>query len=129
MWILAGLNHKFIEAGRSVEKYIRVLSELLNGISDLCKIMLRKFFQADFAINRHEDVGHQGDKRLVCADVRSRLFTANVLLASGKRQHKTTLPAAINSLAGKTARHLSHIRFSRSDHATVGASKAHGHTK
>ena len=59
-----------------------------DGVIGFQKVLFADFPQALRPDRRQIDRGHQGAQRLVRADVRRRLFPADVLFAGGKRQHK-----------------------------------------
>ena len=78
------------------------------------------------AVDRQEDGRHQGDQRLVGADVRGRLLAADVLLAGAERQDEAALAVAVLGLADEAARHLAEELFLAGDHAAVGSAESDG---
>ena len=60
---------------------------------ELClgEVLLGELAQALFAVDGEEDGDHQGDERLVGADVGGRLFAADVLLAGGEGEDEAAL--------------------------------------
>ena len=76
-----------------------------------------------------KDRRHQRDERLVGADVRGRLFAADVLLARGQRQNKAAIPCPVDRLPGEPARHLAHELFLGRDDAAERAAIAERHAE
>ena len=69
-------------------------------------IHLRQACEPGFAKQRHVNGERQGNQARVGANVRRRLFAANMLFARRQRQHKTTAVIGINSFAAQTTGHL-----------------------
>src|SRR6185369_17341252 len=76
--VLASLHHKFVKARSTGEKDLRLVAEFIRRIRRFSKILLGEFLHPFASVDRHEDGGHQGDQRLVGADVRSRLLALDV---------------------------------------------------
>jgi len=62
-------------------------------------VLFSQFTQALFAVDAHEDSSHQGDQRLIGADIRCRLLAADVLLAGGQRQTERAISVRIGGFA------------------------------
>ncbi len=127
--IFARLHDELVEARRAAEQNLAVLRELARRISRLRQILLGQFLQPDFAVDRHEDVDHQRDQRLIGADIRSRLLAADVLLARRQRQHESAPALLVDGLADQPPGHLPHIFFARGDHAAVGTAESQRHAE
>ena len=82
--------------------------QLAGQIMRLGQVLLRQFAQAFLAVDRHEDRRHQGDQRLIGADVGRRLLAADVLLARRQRQAERAIAARVLGLAHQPAGHLAH---------------------
>src|SRR6476660_561174 len=106
-----------------------MLAELSGSVRSLCQILLGQFLQPSLAVDGHEDVDHQGNQRLIGADIRSRLFAPDVLLTSGQGQNETPLAIAIRGLTGQSPRHLADKLLTGSDHAAVRSPEAERHAK
>ena len=71
-----------MEARRALKEYLGAGAE--HGLAQeggFGEVLLGQFAQPFLAVNGQEDRDHHGDERLVGADVRSRFFAADVLLA------------------------------------------------
>src|SRR5207237_1902978 len=128
-WSLARLNDERFESWRTCEKHAGVLTDLLIGVHGLGELMPGKFLQTDFAMDGHENVGHQRNERLISADVRCSLFTPNVLFTGGECENKTAFAAAIRGLADQASGHLANIGFARGNHAAVRTAECERHAE
>src|ERR1700758_3503210 len=106
-----------------------MLCELARRVRGLREILLRQFPQAYLSIDRHEDVDHERDQRLIGAYVRRSLLAPNVLLARGERENKSALALLVDGLADQASWHLADIFFPSGYHATVRATKAKRHAE
>src|SRR5580704_7468875 len=61
--------------------------------------------------------GGEGAERLVGADVRRRLFAADVLFARSERKYETAATLGVDGLAREAAGHLADEFVARSEHA------------
>ncbi len=114
-----GRGHELIEErARKPRRCVR------GEVVGLRQVLPGEFAQALLAIDGHEDGRHQGDQRLVGADVGRRLLAPDMLLARGERQAIGPLAARVLGLAHQAARHLSHELLPGRDHAGVGAAEA-----
>ena len=129
MRIFAGLHHKLVEPRRAGKQHLAVLRELRRRISRLRQILLGQLFQSNFAVDRHENVDHQRDQRLVGADIRSRLLAPDVLLARSQSEHESAPALLVDRLAHQPSRHLPHKFFPRGNHAAVRTAKSQRHAE
>ena len=81
------------------------------------EILFRQLAQTLFAVKRHKYRRHQGDQRLIGADIRRGFLSSNMLLAGCERQAKSPVAAGIFGLAYQTAGQLSHVLVLASDDA------------
>src|SRR5258708_33834065 len=107
-----------IEARRAGKENLAVLGKLQGGVGRLRKILFGQLLQPNFAVNVHEDVDHQRDQCLVGANVRGRLFAANVLLAVGQSEYKTALATPVGGWSDEAAGNLAAEFFARANHST-----------
>src|ERR1019366_5658669 len=87
--------------------------QLFERESRLGKILGREFLQALLAEQAEVNVHGQGAKRLIGADIRRGLLTADMLLARGEREHVTAPPATVHRFAREASGHLPHEFFAR----------------
>src|SRR5271170_4752067 len=125
-WSFFGVKHEFMEARRTGKERLCAGhgGEDLLGVSGLSEVMLGQLTDAFFAVDGEEDGGHEGDERLIGADVRCGLFAADVLLACGEREDESTEAVAVGGLADEAAGHLAKIFFFRSDDSDIWATVA-----
>src|SRR5207302_9326221 len=67
--IFAGFDYELVESRTAAEKNFAVLRELRRGIRSFREILFCQFLEADFSVERHEDVNHQRHECLIRADV------------------------------------------------------------
>ncbi len=127
--IFAGLDHELVESRGACEQHFRVLAELVGCVRGLRQVLLRQFPQADLAIHGHEDVHHERDQRLVGANIRSRLFSPDVLFASRQGQHKAAFAVLVHGLTRQAARHLTNEFLFGGEHAAVGTAESERHSE
>src|SRR5215469_11858624 len=106
-----------------------MLPELLNSIGRLCQILSRQLTKSNLSVNCHEDIGHQGNQRLIRADVRRGLLAPDVLLARGECQDETALTVAIGRLARQPARQLPDVLLTGSNHPAIWPPKPEWHAE
>ena len=90
-----------------------------DGILRLGQVVQREFANAFLAVDGHEDRRHQRDERLVGADVRGRLFTADVLLARREREDEAARAVACRWSRRPGGRASGAVFFFRRDDAAV----------
>src|SRR5213594_2150412 len=123
MRIFTRLHYKFIESWRSGEQYLRMLPKLLNRIVSFGQVLPRQFFQSNFAVNRHEDIRHQRNQRLIRTNVRRRFLPPDVLLPRGERENESALAITICGLANQPTWHLADKLLAGGDYTTVRSSE------
>ena len=91
--------------------------ELARQVVRLRQILHRQFAQALLAVDRHENRRHQGDQRLIGADIGSGFLAADVLLAGRQRQTKRAIAAGVLGFADQASRDLANEFFFAGDDA------------
>ena len=125
-----GLHYELVEARRAFEEQRRsVLLEFAGGIVRFRQVVNRQLFQSFTTVDCHEDAAHQRNQCLIGADVRGRLLAADVLFASGKRQHEAALAIAVGGLSDQATGHLANEFFVGGYDAAVGASETERHAE
>src|SRR5437660_5716613 len=112
-------HHKFIESRRSGEQYLRVLPKLLNSIVSFGQVLPRQLRQPNLAVNRHEDICHQRNQRLIRTNVRRRLLPTDVLLPRGERENESALASTICGLANQPPGHLPDVLLTSRDYTAI----------
>src|SRR5580704_15924557 len=106
-----------------------MLRKLTSSIGRLCQILFGQLPQANLAVDRHEDIDHQRDQRLVGADIGRSLFAADMLLTSSQSEHESALTLLVDRLAHQAARHLPNVFLARGDYAAVGPAESQRHAE
>ena len=122
--VFAGLDHKLIEARSAGKQYLAVPAELRRRVRCFREILFGQLFQPDLAVDRHKNIDHERDQRLIRADIRRGFLAADMLLASSQREHESALALPVDRLADQAARHLPDKFFARGNHAAVGTAES-----
>src|SRR5438874_13286628 len=122
-------HHKFLESRRSGEQYLRVLPKLLNSIVSFGQVLPRQLRQANLAVDRHKDICHQRDQRLIRTNVGRRFFPPDVLLPRRERENESALAIAICGLANQPTWHLADKLLAGGDYTTVRPSEPKRHSE
>ena len=88
-----------------------------------------KFPHAGAAGRCHIHCGRQRAKVVVGADIRSRLFSSDMLFSRGKRQDKTSLAIHVCGLAHQAAGHAAHMPHPAGKHSKPRSAKRSGNAK
>ena len=107
----------------------RLAAKRLRRVVGLGQVVLGKLAHAFLAVDGEKDCRHERNEGLVGADVRRRLFAADVLLARGQRQYESAIPCPVDSLAREPARHLPHELLLGCDHTAEWSAIAKRHAE
>src|ERR1700681_2626894 len=75
------------------------------------QVLLGQFAQSLLAVNGHENGSHEGNERLVGADVGGGFLAADVLFASSQGEAEGPIAARVLGLTDNAARYLAHELF------------------
>ncbi len=85
-------------------------------------------FEPVFAEQREVHRKGESAQALIGADIRGRLFAADVLFAGGQGQDEPALAIGIHGFPAQAARHLPDVFFTAGEEAQMWPAERHGNT-